>query len=109
MYTKFYKFVLLIQAFPPQVKTFLTYLDLTKFYIFIDFLTRFAYTAINMSYFLRRNIMADYKNLTAEEVRNTLETVDYGTLTVENIRDMRKSLETEKKQLCRKCKKSTFL
>lgn len=104
MYTKFYKFVLLIQAFPPQVKTFLTYLDLTKFYIFIDFLTRFAYTAINMSYFLRRNIMADYKNLTAEEVRNTLETVDYGTLTVENIWDMRKSLETEKNNFAENAK-----
>lgn len=40
--------------------------------------------------------MADYKNLTAEEVRTALETVDYDTLTVENIWDMRQSLETEK-------------
>lgn len=40
--------------------------------------------------------MADYKNLTAEEVRATLETVDYDTLTTENLWDMRQSLETEK-------------
>lgn len=40
--------------------------------------------------------MADYKNLTAEEVRSTLETVDYDTLTTENLWDMRQSLETEK-------------
>ena len=40
--------------------------------------------------------MADYKNLTAEEVRTTLETVDYDTLTTENLWDMRQSLETEK-------------
>lgn len=40
--------------------------------------------------------MADYKNLTPEEVRATLESVDYGTLTAENIWDMRQSLETEK-------------
>ena len=48
--------------------------------------------------------MADYKNLTAEEVRNTLETVDYGTLTVENIWDMRKSLETEKNNFAENAK-----
>lgn len=40
--------------------------------------------------------MADYKNLTAEEVRTALETVDYDTLTTENLWDMRQSLETEK-------------
>ena len=40
--------------------------------------------------------MADYKNLTAEEVRATLETVDYDSLTTENLWDMRQSLETEK-------------
>lgn len=39
--------------------------------------------------------MADYKNLTAEQVRTTLENVDYGTLTVENIWDMRQALGTE--------------
>jgi hypothetical protein len=48
--------------------------------------------------------MADYKNLTAEEVRATLETVDYGTLTVENIWDMRKSLETEKNNFAENAK-----
>ncbi len=39
--------------------------------------------------------MADYKNITAEEVRTTLENVDYGALTVENIWDMRQALGTE--------------
>lgn len=39
--------------------------------------------------------MADYKNITAEEVRTTLENVDYGTLTIENIWDMRQALGTE--------------
>ena len=39
--------------------------------------------------------MADYKNLTAEEVRTALETVDYDTLTIENIWDMRQAFGTE--------------
>lgn len=39
--------------------------------------------------------MADYKNLTAEEVRTALETVDYDTLTIENIWDMHQAFGTE--------------
>lgn len=48
--------------------------------------------------------MADYKNLTAEEVRATLETVDYDTLSIENVWDMRKSLETEKNNFAENAK-----